>query len=188
MNGVMNASVSLGSSQRAASVTCTPQVRVPEGASAAEAGPASQRKSRRARIATKGTRAAGERMPIAMVKEPPLSSPGVYNLSHRPPRDAAGDKEEIVMARIKHIALTTANPDKVAAFYTAAFGLKEIRRSSSGAVFLTDGHINLAILNHKTEKDADVGANGPNYNGIHHFGFEVDDLDEACEKLDAAQG
>ncbi len=26
MNGVMNASVSLGSSQRAASVTCTPQV------------------------------------------------------------------------------------------------------------------------------------------------------------------
>jgi catechol 2,3-dioxygenase-like lactoylglutathione lyase family enzyme len=91
------------------------------------------------------------------------------------------------MARIKHIALTTANPDKVAAFYTAAFGLKEIRRSPSGAVFLTDGHINLAILNWKTEKDADVGANGPNYNGIHHFGFEVDDLDAACQKLDAAQ-
>ena len=31
-------------------------------------------------------------------------------------------------------------------------------------------HINLAILNGKTEKDEDVGANGPNYNGIHHFG------------------
>ena len=91
------------------------------------------------------------------------------------------------MARIKHIALTTANPDKVAAFYTAAFGLKEIRRSSSGAVFLTDGHINLAILNHKTEKDADVGANGPNYNGIHHFGFEVEDLGEASRRLEAAQ-
>ena len=91
------------------------------------------------------------------------------------------------MARIKHIALTTSNPDKVAAFYTSALGLKEIRRSSSGAVFLTDGYINLAILNWKTEKDADVGANGPNYNGIHHFGFEVDDLDEACQKLDEAQ-
>jgi catechol 2,3-dioxygenase-like lactoylglutathione lyase family enzyme len=46
----------------------------------------------------------------------------------------------------------------------------------------------MAILNWKTEKDADVGANGPNYNGIHHFGFEVEDLDEACDKLDAAQG
>ena len=92
------------------------------------------------------------------------------------------------MARIKHIALTTGNPDKVAAFYKHALGLKEIRRSKSGAVLLTDGYINLAILNYKTEKDADVGANGPNYNGIHDFGFEVDNLDEACEKLDAAQG
>jgi catechol 2,3-dioxygenase-like lactoylglutathione lyase family enzyme len=92
------------------------------------------------------------------------------------------------MARIKHIALTTGNPEKVAAFYKEAFGLREIRRSSNGAVFLTDGYINLAILNWKTEKDADVGANGPNYSGIHHFGFEVEDLDEACQKLEGAQG
>ena len=92
------------------------------------------------------------------------------------------------MARIKHIALTTGNPDKVAAFYKDALGLTEIRRSPSGAVFLTDGYINLAILTHKTEKDADVGANGPNYSGIHHFGFEVESLDEASAKLDAAQG
>ena len=92
------------------------------------------------------------------------------------------------MARIKHIALTTQNPDKVAAFYKAAFGWTEIRRSPSGAVFLTDGAINLAILNWKTEKDADVGANGPNYSGIHHFGLEVDDLDEACNKLEKARG
>ena len=91
------------------------------------------------------------------------------------------------MARIKHIALTTKDPDKAAAFYKSAFGLREIRRSPSGAVFLTDGYINLAILNWKTEKDADVGANGPNYNGIHHFGFEVEDLDEACQKLEAVK-
>jgi len=92
------------------------------------------------------------------------------------------------MARIKHIALTTQNPDKVAAFYKEAFGWKEIRRSPSGAVFLTDGAINVAVLNWKTERDADVGANGPNYSGIHHFGVEVDDLAEASERLDAAQG
>jgi catechol 2,3-dioxygenase-like lactoylglutathione lyase family enzyme len=92
------------------------------------------------------------------------------------------------MARIKHIALTTGNPEKVAAFYKEALGLREIRRSPNGAVFLTDGYINLAILNWKTEKDADVGANGPNYSGIHHFGFEVEDLDEACQKLEEAQG
>ena len=92
------------------------------------------------------------------------------------------------MPRIKHIALTTGNPEKVAAFYKEAFDMKEIRRSPNGAVFLSDGYINLAILNYKTEKDADVGAHGPNFSGIHHFGFEVENLDEACEKLEAAQG
>src|ERR671934_283902 len=92
------------------------------------------------------------------------------------------------MPRIKHIALTTKDPGKTAAFYKEAFGMQEVRRAPNGAVFLTDGYINLAILNWKTEKDADVGANGPNYSGIHHFGVEVDDLVEASQRLDAVQG
>jgi catechol 2,3-dioxygenase-like lactoylglutathione lyase family enzyme len=92
------------------------------------------------------------------------------------------------MPRIRHIALTTKDPEKVAAFYKEAFDMKEIRRSSNGAVFLTDGYINLAILNFKTEKDADVGAHGANFSGIHHFGFQVENLDEACEKLEGVQG
>ena len=91
------------------------------------------------------------------------------------------------MARIKHIALTTKEPAKVAEFYKSAFGLKELRRSPNGAVFLTDGHINIAVLNHKDEKSADMGAHGPNFSGIHHFGFEVDDLDEAQRQLNKAE-
>ena len=92
------------------------------------------------------------------------------------------------MARIKHIALTTKEPAKVAEFYKSAFGLKELRRSPNGAVFLTDGHINVAILNTKGEQSPDMGAHGPHFTGIHHFGFEVDDLDEASRKLEAAHG
>jgi catechol 2,3-dioxygenase-like lactoylglutathione lyase family enzyme len=92
------------------------------------------------------------------------------------------------MPRIRHIALTTKDPGTVAAFYKEAFGMKELRRSSTGAVFLTDGHINLAILNWKTDEDADVGVNGPNFSGIHHFGFEVEDLDDACRKLESVDG
>ena len=90
------------------------------------------------------------------------------------------------MARIRHIALTTKEPAKVAEFYKEAFGLKELRRSPNGAVFLTDGHINLAILNHKDERSLDMGAHGPNFSGIHHFGFEVEDLDQACDQLEQA--
>jgi len=92
------------------------------------------------------------------------------------------------MARIRHIALTTENPAKTAAFYKEAFGLTEVRRSPKGAVFLTDGHINLAILNWKDNKSADVGAHGENFSGIHHFGFEVDDLDTAGERIKIANG
>ena len=91
------------------------------------------------------------------------------------------------MAKIRHIALTTKDPVKVAEFYKEAFGMQELRRGDSG-VFLTDGYINLAILNWKTEADADVGANGPNYNGIHHFGFMVDDIEADGEKLEKAGG
>src|ERR1700732_2176440 len=91
-----------------------------------------------------------------------------------------------IMARIRHIALTTENPSKTAAFYKEAFALKKIRRSPNGAVFLSDGHINLAILNFKTNKSADVGAHGENFSGIHHFGFEVDDLDGAVAQLQIA--
>jgi catechol 2,3-dioxygenase-like lactoylglutathione lyase family enzyme len=92
------------------------------------------------------------------------------------------------MPRIKHIALTTKDPSATAAFYKEAFGLQEIRRSPNGAVFLTDGYINVAVLNFKTEKDADVGAHGPNFSGIHHFGIEVEDLDEASQRLEHAHG
>jgi lactoylglutathione lyase len=92
------------------------------------------------------------------------------------------------MARIKHIALTTKEPAKVAEFYKSAFGLKELRRSPNGAVFLTDGYIHVAVLNTKGESAPDMGAHGPHFTGIHHFGFEVDDLADAGRKLEAAHG
>ena len=92
------------------------------------------------------------------------------------------------MPRIKHIALTTKDPGKTAAFYKEAFGMQEIRRAPNGAVFLTDGYINLAVLNWKTAKSADVGAHGANFSGIHHFGFEVEDIDDAAAQLEHARG
>ena len=92
------------------------------------------------------------------------------------------------MARIRHLAITTDDPEKVAAFYIKAFDMKEISCSPTGSRHLTDGYIDLAILNWKTQQDPDVGPNGPNYSGIHHIGFQVDDMDEASQKLEAANG
>ena len=55
-------------------------------------------------------------------------------------------------------------------------------------MFLTDGYIHVAVLKTKGEAAPDMGAHGPHFTGIHHFGFEVDDLDEAGQKLEAAHG
>jgi len=92
------------------------------------------------------------------------------------------------MAKIKHLALTTSDPGKAAEFYKKAFDLQEIRRDKDGQVFLTDGEFNIAILNFKTNDDADVGANGPNFSGIHHIGFYVEDIEAQAEKLKQAGG
>src|SRR5437762_12750168 len=54
------------------------------------------------------------------------------------------------MARIKHIAIRTPDPEKTAAFYKDVFGLKEVGQARAG-VYLSDGYINLAILRSRTE-------------------------------------
>ena len=54
------------------------------------------------------------------------------------------------MARIKHIAIRTPDPEKTAAFYKEVFGLEEVGLARAG-VYLSDGYINLAILKSKDE-------------------------------------
>ena len=44
------------------------------------------------------------------------------------------------------------------------------------------------VVNTKGEQSPDMGAHGPHFTGIHHFGFEVDDLDGACAQLENAHG
>ena len=92
------------------------------------------------------------------------------------------------MAKIKHFALTTSDPGKAAEFYKQAFDLQEVRRDSRGQVFLSDGEINMAILHFKTDDEPDVGAHGPNFSGIQHIGFYVDDIEAQAEKLKKAGG
>ena len=92
------------------------------------------------------------------------------------------------MGKLRHIALTTSDPGKAAEFYKVAFDMEEVRRDTKGQVFLSDGFINMAILHFKTEDDPDMGAHGPNFNGIHHFGFLVDDIEGYAEKLEKVGG
>ncbi len=86
------------------------------------------------------------------------------------------------MPKIKHFALTTSDPGKAAEFCKQALDLEEVRRDSKGQVFLSDGEFNMAILHFKTDDDSDVGAHGPNFSGIHHIGFYVEDLEAQADR------
>ncbi len=92
------------------------------------------------------------------------------------------------MAKIRHIAISTQDPDATARFYVDTFGMKQIGRVDSPAArgyYLSDGDINLAILNFKS--DAAAGAErGKGFSGIHHIGFQVDSLEAITERLTAA--
>lgn len=84
------------------------------------------------------------------------------------------------MARIRHIALLTKDTEKLAQFYRSAFGLNEVARSGEPtehgrAIYLSDGHINLAILPARNRRE-----------GIYHFGMEVEDVRSAAQTALAA--
>jgi glyoxylase I family protein len=92
------------------------------------------------------------------------------------------------MAKIKHIAITTADPDATARFYTDVMGLKQVGRVDHPAVYghyLSDGDINLAVLRFRSEAAAGP-ERGTGFFGIHHFGFQVDSVEEIAERLAAA--
>lgn len=88
------------------------------------------------------------------------------------------------MAKIKHIAISTQDPDKTAKFYTQILGLEEVGRVSSDnaeGFYLSDGNVNLAILRFKN--DTVSGDFDSSYCGIHHIGFQVDDAEAADVRL-----
>jgi catechol 2,3-dioxygenase-like lactoylglutathione lyase family enzyme len=85
------------------------------------------------------------------------------------------------MNQLRHLAIRTEEPEKLAAFYIEAFGFREVKEGvpptqvqASKSLHLTDGYFELAIL-----------ANSPNQspNGLYHFGIKVDDIDETIRKL-----
>jgi catechol 2,3-dioxygenase-like lactoylglutathione lyase family enzyme len=92
------------------------------------------------------------------------------------------------MPKIKHIALSTQDVDKTARFYVEVFGMKEIAKiDSPGArgYYLSDGDVNLAILNFKNDAVAGI-ERGKDWSGIHHIGFQVESLEAITERLQAA--
>ena len=84
------------------------------------------------------------------------------------------------MAKLQHLALITLDPERLAKFYMEVFDMQFLHRREpgsrppTGAVFLTDGNINLALLPNRSEGKP---------NGINHIGFHIDDAQEVDNRL-----
>ena len=92
------------------------------------------------------------------------------------------------MAKIRHIAIATQDPEATARFYKEGLGLVEVGRVASDLAegyFLSDGYINLAILKFKSDAAATTEG-APRYAGIHHLGFQVESMPEAREQIESA--
>ena len=80
------------------------------------------------------------------------------------------------MAKIRHIAICAQDTGKLADFYINTFGMTQVMEQTPNddrgptdqrAIYVSDGYINLAILPARENPE-----------GINHFGFQVDDVEE----------
>lgn len=94
------------------------------------------------------------------------------------------------MARLRHFALVVRDLEKSAKFYESVFDLKRVGQETldfAAAIYLSDGTINLALLNYFGERGSGLN-NAKNFVGAHHFGFQVDDIAKAQERIEEAGG
>jgi len=87
------------------------------------------------------------------------------------------------MAKLRHIALSVADLETARKFFEDAFDMKMVGKAGAG-VYMSDGTINVALL---AREGRPLGYEGEDpFFGIDHFGMWVDDIDEACRKVEAA--
>lgn len=88
------------------------------------------------------------------------------------------------MGKIRHIAIQVPDLEKAAAFYQNVFDLQRVSTTESpigNAVSLSDGVVNLTLLHFP--EGTKGGKGGPDWAGLHHIGFLVEDEDKTADKI-----
>ena len=94
------------------------------------------------------------------------------------------------MAKLRHVAFISPEPRKLFDYYHHLFGLEEAWLSQTGSILTTDGLFNLAFLQQQAVTSQGAGthrADGAELNqtqGINHYGFTVDRVEDVLDRLD----
>jgi methylmalonyl-CoA/ethylmalonyl-CoA epimerase len=94
------------------------------------------------------------------------------------------------MGKLRHIAMQVPDPQKAAEFYMRGIGMAKVGETdweNARGVYLSDGVINLALLDYKTVEAAGEDR-GCGFVGLHHIGFWVDDVAATRRSIEAAGG
>ena len=93
------------------------------------------------------------------------------------------------MGKLRHIAMQVPNLQEAAAFYERIFELDRVRDVETeygNAVMLSDGTVNLTLLHFP--EGTKGGINGPDWAGLHHMGFIVDDKEATGNLIEESGG
>ena len=82
------------------------------------------------------------------------------------------------MAKIRHISYRAEDVDAMAKFFIDALGLTMVQKRKDGAIDLSDGSVNFAIL--------PLAANRSRRAGLEHIGFSAEDDQEQIRRVKAA--
>jgi len=77
---------------------------------------------------------------------------------------------------IRHIAVYTPNPQRMADFYCKTLDIKEVEKTERSSIFVSDGYFNLALLYQRKEEPM----------GLNHFGFHVKSNEEMQARAERA--
>jgi catechol 2,3-dioxygenase-like lactoylglutathione lyase family enzyme len=88
--------------------------------------------------------------------------------------------------KLRHIAISVPDKEKAAKFYEETFGFERVSQSRV-ATRLSDGVVNITLLQFETEEDAG-DERGKDFIGLHHFGVLVDDIEATKHAIEAHGG
>jgi catechol 2,3-dioxygenase-like lactoylglutathione lyase family enzyme len=80
--------------------------------------------------------------------------------------------------RLRHLAFVVRDARRTAEFYRDQFGMELFHTDPDGSHFVTDGYLNLALIQQRLDGDVATGFN--------HFGFQVTDIAALADRLAGA--
>src|SRR5213593_3472601 len=83
------------------------------------------------------------------------------------------------MSRLNYLAIMCDDPGRMRDWYQRWFGMEELSRSAQGTVYLTDGYFSVGLM----KRGSAPGETDHNA-GVHHFGFQIDDILEIERNLE----